>query len=85
MKKLEEDYNWKVILSVSVPVSIIVGYLNYSSLSDTLKLWSVIIGSLVSAWIVYFISKKKSNIFTAAAIVFLVAIVIKFLKSSSLI
>ena len=82
---MEEEYNWKLILSVAVPVSAISGYVNYSNFSDSLKFWTLIIGTIISALIVYFINRKKSNIFTAAAVVFLAVLAIKLLRSSGLV
>ena len=81
MNKMEEEYNWNLILKVSIPVSLAVGYVFYTNASDFWKWISLVCGSAIAAMIVYTINKRKSNVFTAAAVVFLAALVIRFIKS----
>ena len=81
---MEEDYNWNSILKVAVPVSLVEAYVFYTGISDTWK-WLSLIGGLSSAGIIIYIKdKKKSNIFTAAGIVFLAALIVRFLKNFGL-
>ena len=78
---MEEEYNWKLILKVSAPISLIEAYIFYTSISDGWKWFSLIAALLLVGVIVYFKDKKKSNIFTAVGIVFLVALIVRFLKN----
>ena len=77
---MEEEYNWDLILKTAVPISLIEAYIFYTNISNGLKWFSLIIGLLLSGSIVYMKDKKKSNIFTAVGIVFLTALIVKFLK-----
>ena len=47
----------------------------------TLKWASLVIGLVLSGAIIYNKDKKKNNIFTAAGIVFLAALIVRFLKN----
>lgn len=77
---MEEEYDWDLILKVAVPIALIEAYIFYANISNSWKWFSLIIGLLLTGGIVYSQNKKKNNIFTAVAIVFLVALVVKFLK-----
>jgi len=78
---MEEDYNWDLILKTSVPVSLIEAYIFYTNISDGWKWLFLIVGLLLTGGIIYMKDKKKNNIFTAVGIVFLVALVVRFLKN----
>lgn len=82
---MEDDYNWDLILKVALPVSLIEAYIFYAGISDGWKWFSLIIALLLTGAIVYMKDKKKNNIFTAVGIVFLVALVIRFLKNFGII
>ena len=75
-----KEYDWKLILMISIPVSIGVVLIFWKVDSDFLKGLFLIMGSLLSGWLTYRKSKKKSNIFTSAAIILLVAVIITLLK-----
>lgn len=77
---MEEEYNWDLILKTAVPISLIEAYIFYTNISNGWKWFSLIIGLLLTGGIVYMKDKKKSNIFTAVGIVFLTALIVKFLK-----
>lgn len=77
---MEEQYNWNLILIVSIPIALIEAYIFYKNLSNAWK-WSFLaVGLLLAGGIVYMKDKKKSNVFTAAAIVFLAALLIRTLR-----
>ncbi|MBS3114360.1 hypothetical protein J4448_04625 [Candidatus Woesearchaeota archaeon] len=78
---MEEEYNWELILKVSVPVALIEAYLFYISISNGWKWFSLIIGLALTGIIVNLKDKKKNNVFTAVAIVFLVALIVRLLKN----
>ncbi len=82
---MEEDYNWDLILKVAAPVSIIEAYIFYTNISNSWKWFSLIIGLLSAGGIFYSQNKKKNNIFTAVGIVFLVALIVRFLKEFGII
>ena len=78
---MEEDYNWNLILKVAIPVALIEAYIFYINISNGWKWFSLIVGLLLTGTIIYIKDKKKSNIFTAVGIVFLVALIVRFLKN----
>ena len=80
-----EEYRWNLILKTAVPVSLIEAYLFYTNIGDGWKWFSLIIGLLLAGTIVYMKDKKKNNIFTAVGIVFLVVLIVRFLKNFGLI
>ena len=78
---MEEGYDWSLISKVAIPIAIIEAYIFYTNISDGWKWFSLIIGLLLTGGIVYIKNKKKNNIFTAVGIVFLVALIVRFLKN----
>ncbi len=78
---MEEGYNWNLILKVAVPIALIEAYIFYANISNGWKWFSLIVGLLLTGGIIYIKNKKKNNIFTAVGIVFLVALIVRFLKN----
>ena len=78
---MEEDYNWKLILMAAMPIALIEVYIFYRDFSNFLRWFSLILGSLLTGGIVYLKDKKKHNIFTAVGIVFLIALIVRFLRN----
>ena len=77
---MEEEYNWNLILKVAVPIALIGGYLFYNrSIIDGWRWFFLAVGIALAGLIVYSKSRKKQNIFTAAGLVFLVAVVVRLL------
>lgn len=81
---MEEEYNWNLILKSSVPIAAVEAFIFYTNLGDAWKWSALAIGIFLSAMIVYMNEKKKSGIFTSAAIVLLAALAVKLLKSSGI-
>ena len=81
---MEEEYNWELILKVSVPVALIEAYVFYTNISNGWKWFSLAIGLALTGIIVHAKDKKKNNVFTAVAIVFLAALIVRFLKNFGL-
>ena len=81
---MEEEYNWNLILKSSLLIAAIEAYIFYTSLGDFWKWTALAIGIFLSAMFVYMNEKKKSNVFTAAAIVLLAAVAVRLLRSSGL-
>lgn len=79
-KMEEQEYNWGLILKASIPISIIVGYTFYTNASNFLKWLVMLVGIAAAGGIVYSKDKKKGDIFTAAAIVMLTAVVVMAMK-----
>ena len=82
---MEEEYNWDLILKIAVPIALIEAYIFYTNISNSWKWFSLIIGLLSAGGIFYSQNKKKNNIFTAVGIVFLVALIVRFLKEFGII
>ena len=78
---MEEDYNWGLILKIAAPVALIEAYIFYTNISNLWKWLSLTIGLLLTGYVIYVKDKKKNNIFTAVGLVFLVALIIRFLKN----
>ena len=78
---MEEHYNWDLIAKVAIPIALIEAYVFYTNISSGWKWFSLVIGLLLSGSIIYIKDKKKNNIFTAVGIVFLVVLIVRFLKN----
>ena len=78
---MDDDYNWELILKTAIPIALIEAYIFYIGIKDGWKWFSLIIGLLLTGIIVYIKDKKKGNIFTAVGIVFLVALIVRFMKN----
>jgi len=78
---METEYNWELILKVAAPLSLAEAYIFYTNISDGWKWFSLVVGIILSGVIMYFQDKKKSNVFTAVALVFLAALVVRLLKN----
>ena len=82
---MEEQYNWELILKIALPVSLIEAYIFYTDIAQVWKWFSLIIGMFAAGSIAYKMDKRKNNIFTSVAFVFLVVLVVMFLKNSGVI
>ena len=78
---MEEEYNWDLILKIAIPIALVEAYIFYTNISNGWKWFSLVVGLLLAGIIVYLKDKKKNNIFTAVAIVFLAALIVRFLKN----
>ena len=78
---MEEEYNWNLILKIAIPISLAEGYIFYTNISDGWKWISLVAGLALAGWIVYLKDKRRSTIFTALGIVFLAALIARFLKN----
>lgn len=78
---MEEEYNWELILKIAGPVALIEAYIFYINISNGWKWFSLVAGLLLTGGIIYVKDKKKSNIFTAVGIIFLIALIVRFLKN----
>lgn len=77
---MEEEYNWELILKSAVPIALAEAYIFYTNIGDGLKMLSLAAGIMLAGAIVYSKDRKKNNIFTAAGIVLLAAMIVKLLK-----
>ena len=78
---MEEEYDWELILKVAVPLALAEGYIFYAAFRSGWRWFLLVIGLLLAGYLVYRKNKKKSNVFTAVGIVFLAALIIRFLKN----
>lgn len=78
---MEEDYNWELVLKVAIPFALIEAYIFYANIINFWKWFSLILALLLTGSIVYIKDKKKNNIFTAVGIVFLAALIVRFLRN----
>jgi len=81
---MEEEYNWSLINKVAIPVALIEAYIFYTNISNVWKWFYLVIGLLLTGSIIYMKDKKKNNIFTAVGIVFLTALIVRFLMDFGL-
>ena len=82
---MEEEYNWNLILKIAIPFALIEAYIFYTNIANGWKWFSIVVGLLLTGSVVYMQNKKKSNVFTACGIVFLVILIIIFLRNFGLI
>ena len=78
---MEEEYNWSLILKIAIPFALVEAYIFYTNIAGGWKWFSMVAALLSTGIVVYIKNKKKSNIFTAVAIVFLVVLIVRFLKN----
>ena len=78
---MEEEYDWGIIAKVAAPIGGIVAYIFYTGISDVWKWLSLLVAISLTGMITYMYNKKKSNVFTAIGLVFLVALIIKFFRN----
>jgi len=82
---MQEDYNWDLIMKVSIPVALAVGAVFYLRISNPWKWSALALGLFLAALLVYMNDKRKSNIFTSMGIVFLAALIVKLLRDLGII
>ena len=82
---MEEEYNWNLISKAAVPIALVEGFLFYTNISDVWKWVSLAISLFLAGMLVYMHDKKKGSIFTTIGIVFLIVLIVKFLKDSGFI
>lgn len=79
--KMEDNYNWELILKFAAPAALAVAIIFYLNISNGWKWFSLIAGLSITGFLIYRKDKKKGNIFTAVGIVFLIALVVRILKN----
>ncbi|MBI2652161.1 hypothetical protein HYX00_01735 [Candidatus Woesearchaeota archaeon] len=77
---MEEEYNWKLILKIAALPALIEAYIFYTNISNGWKWFLLAAGLIITGGIVYYTDKRKTNIFTAVGIVFLAALIVRFMK-----
>ena len=75
-----EEYNWELIIKIAALPSLIEAYIFYTNISNGWKWFLLILGLIITGSIIYYVDKKKTNIFTAVGIVFLSALIVRFMK-----
>lgn len=78
---MEEEYNWILIVKAAGIFALIEAIVFYTNISDGWKLFSLVSALLLAGWMVYRKDRKKNNVFTAIGIVFLAALVVRFLRN----
>ena len=82
---MEQEYNWELILKVSIIFSILEAIIFYISIIDVWKWISLVAALSLTGLIVYVNDKRRSSVFTSIGIVFLVVLVVRFLRVLGLI
>ena len=77
---MDEDYDWGLIRMVALPFALAEAYIFYTNISDVWKWLLLVAGMVGTGAIVYTRDKKKHNIFTAVGVVFLAAVIVRFMK-----
>jgi len=73
---MQPEYNWKAILTGTIPVSIVMFFVFNSEISRNLKWFYLVLGIAAATGITYYFDKKKHNIFTSPFIVVIVALIV---------
>ena len=81
---MDEEYNWNIILRTSIPIAIIMAIVFYNNINIRWKYVYLILSLVITSFAVYFQNKKKENIFTAAALVLVISLVVHGLKNLGL-
>ena len=81
---MEEEYNWNLIMKAAGPIALVEAYIFYTSLGNFWKWSSLVLGMSLAGFIIYISNKRKSDMFTAIGIIFLTALIIRFLKNFGL-
>lgn len=82
---MQEDYNWDLITKVAVPIAAAEAAIFYLRIGNLWKWSGLAAGLLLAAMLVYIKDKRKSSIFTAIGMVFLAALIVKFLRDAGII
>ena len=82
---MQEDYNWDIITKVAVPIAAAEAVIFYLRIGNLWKWGGLAAGLLLAAMLVYIKAKRKSSIFTAIGLVFLAALIVKFLRDVGII
>tara|TARA_Y100000310_G_scaffold154898_2_gene154401 strand:+ start:44 stop:295 length:252 start_codon:yes stop_codon:yes gene_type:complete len=80
----EPNYNWGLILIISLPISIVTGLFFYFNENQILKSIMLIGGTILAGGITYRYDKMKANVFTSGAIVVLIAVIVTSIKKFGL-
>jgi len=81
---MTDEYNWNIILRSSLPVGIIMAFVFYTNISNRSKWIYLVLGLIVTYFVVYYQDKKKQNIFTAISLVLLISLIVYGLKNLGL-
>lgn len=81
---MEDEYNWSLIMKAAGPVALVEAYIFYTNIGNLWKWVLLLAGMALAGFIVYLSSKRKSDMFTAIAVVFLAALIVRFLRNSGL-
>jgi len=81
---MEQETNWKIILRSALPVAVIMVIVFYTNIGIKLKWFYLVLGLIVTYFIVYFQDKKKHNVFTAIVLVLMIALITYGLKNLGL-
>ena len=73
---MEYEYNWNVVLRSSLPIAVIMAIVFFTNINIRLKWFYLILGLIATYFVVYYQDKKKHNIFTAMALVLLIALIV---------
>ncbi len=78
---MNETHQWSHILRGAVPASIAV-FILFANMASNWK-WALLLAAMAACYVlVYFKTKKKADLFTALAIVFLAALAMHFLQGA---
>lgn len=81
---MEDEYNWNLILAVSIPIAVLEAIIFYLSISNIWKWSSMLIALFLAGGIIYKKDRRKGNIYTAMGIVLLAGLVVKMLQNFGL-
>ena len=74
-----EGYNWNLILKTAVPIAVIEAVIFYLKIIAFWRWAALIAGMALAGFLVYSKDKRKGDVFTAVAIVFLSVLVMGLL------
>jgi len=81
---MEEEYNWNLIVKIAGPAALIEAFVFYTNIADMWKWVLLASGMLLAGLFVYFKDRKRNNVLTAVGMVFLAALIVRFMKNFGL-
>ena len=81
---MEEEYHWGLIMKIAAPIALMEAVVFYVNIADIWRWILLASGLLITGLLAYFKDKKRNNVLTAVGIVFLAALIMRFLKNFGL-
>ncbi len=79
-----QEYNWKIILRSALPVGAVLVFIFFTDIRMNFKWVFMVLGLIITYFVIYFQDKKKHNVFTGVMLVLLISLIAYALKRMGL-